>query len=130
KSLVEPSSSSAADGVLEQSMRPGTCDISHKASKQPCHDSVTAEAQNFKEKFQCIQCGKSFSRLSALKKHQHVHSGDLKKHQVVHSGEKPFRCDKCPKSFSRAGDLKQHKVVHSGEKPFRCDKCPKSFSRA
>uniref|UniRef100_A0A8C9RP89 C2H2-type domain-containing protein n=1 Tax=Scleropages formosus TaxID=113540 RepID=A0A8C9RP89_SCLFO len=117
KSLVEPNSSSAAEGALEQSMRPGTSVINHKTSKQPFHDSVIAEAQNCKIKFQCIRYGKSFSQVSTLKKHQ-----------VVHSGKKQYKCCQCEKSFFYQSMLKKHQVVHSCDKPFKCDKCPKSFS--
>ncbi|XP_029102943.1 zinc finger protein 134-like [Scleropages formosus] len=145
KSLVEPNSSSAAEGALEQSMRPGTSVINHKTSKQPFHDSVIAEAQNCKIKFQCIRYGKSFSQVSTLKKHQVVHSREklfgcdkcpksfshaqhLKKHQVVHSGEKPYICHLCGKRFSNRSILKKHHHVHSGEKPYECSHCGKSFS--
>lgn len=42
------------------------------------------------------------------------------------SEEKPFKCDKCPKTFARAEPLRLHKLRHA-EKTHTCDKCPKAY---
>ncbi|KAI8848222.1 hypothetical protein BC829DRAFT_352292, partial [Chytridium lagenaria] len=42
---------------------------------------------------------------------------------------KPFRCEKCPQTFSRSHDLKRHYYIHSQEKPFLCPRCGKGFAR-
>ena len=53
--------------------------------------------------------------------------GDLVK---THTEDKPYRCDKCGKAFSRAWTLVRHEMTHTGEKRYRCDKCGKTFSHA
>uniref|UniRef100_A0A3B5QW11 C2H2-type domain-containing protein n=1 Tax=Xiphophorus maculatus TaxID=8083 RepID=A0A3B5QW11_XIPMA len=39
--------------------------------------------------FSCPSCGKNFSRL-----------GHLERHNKCHTGERPFSCETCGKSFS------------------------------
>ncbi|TPX33980.1 hypothetical protein SmJEL517_g03193 [Synchytrium microbalum] len=42
---------------------------------------------------------------------------------------KPFKCDKCPQTFSRSHDLKRHMYIHTQQKPYTCARCQKGFSR-
>src|SRR5258706_9951659 len=55
-----------------------------------------------KKKHECTVCGKAFERVS-----------NLKQHSIIHSGEKPFKCDTCGKCFNRKGHLNRHKMIHS-----------------
>ncbi|XP_053149248.1 zinc finger protein 850-like [Hemicordylus capensis] len=90
----------------------------------------------------CLECGKKFSRDTALAVHQCVCQGDtsskyrkslngraeLPSHQGGHTGEKPYTCSECGKSFSQKSHLSVHQRIHTGEKPYTCSECGKRFS--
>jgi len=46
----------------------------------------------------------------------------------VRDVEKPFSC-KCGVNFLRKHDLRRHERIHAGQKPFKCPRCGKGFSR-
>ncbi len=102
-------------------------------------------------KLECVVCGKdSFSDQRALRRHYKVHkrkfvcrfcgvkmssAGSLMRHNMLHTGEKPFKCNRCNRKFSRKDALKAHLVAHEKDsvkhtlpRPFVCTKCPASYT--
>ncbi len=101
--------------------------ISHKKTHT---ELSTPKPKKFHE---CLICGKVFKK-----------SSDLKRHTFTHTKDKPFKCEKCPRSFGEKYKLEKHKLVHEkqeGEEGgkmrrmddlipgevFHCTYCPREF---
>ena len=75
--------------------------------------------------FQCEECGTSFSRQRAMRRHI------LEKHQagVSPSVSSARTCGLCGLSFSSVSNLSVHvRTAHKKIKPFACEECDKRFS--
>ena len=66
----------------------------------------------------CEECGTTHEGNAAYSKHM------LEQHQI----KNPFRCEQCPKRFTRLSGVNQHiRAVHLGERNFYCLHCGKGF---
>ncbi|KAJ1183160.1 hypothetical protein NDU88_008329 [Pleurodeles waltl] len=71
-----------------------------------------------KGRYMCTECGKSFTLMP-----------NLIRHERIHTGERPYHCTMCGKSFNQKEVLHRHQKMHTGERPYACDECGKSFKR-
>lgn len=62
-------------------------------------------------------CGKTFSKLF-----------QLRKHEALHSFDRPFKCPRCPAAFARKYDFKRHEKSHDTI-VYRCGGCHRRFTR-
>ncbi|XP_068611016.1 zinc finger protein 431-like [Brachionichthys hirsutus] len=60
--------------------------------------------------FQCNRCEESFKHFKPLLKHC----------QNIHKIREPFKCNHCPKTYSKLHALIAHEWKHNGHLPFQC----------
>ncbi|XP_026105009.1 zinc finger protein 91-like [Carassius auratus] len=127
-----------------------TCEVcGHESASKSAHNvhmgqhedkvaykSISYQLANLqKNNIKCEECGKTFSRLSALHSHQQHHN----------NSKKPFACLECDKRYTNANGLYKHKTFCSGSakgektkqfnptksllgpKVHHCKKCGKGF---
>lgn len=99
-----------------------------------------------KKPFPCPVCGKCFGRISHVRRHQLLHTGDKPyqcevcqerftrienrdRHMAVHTKMRPYSCSMCSKGFTQLNRLKVHMLIHTGDRPIECPTCNKRFKR-
>ncbi|XP_016853399.2 zinc finger protein 777 isoform X2 [Anolis carolinensis] len=94
------------------------------------------------------KCVKTFNLKSAYRQHGKGHGRErpykcsrcpesfsqkkgLITHQRLHSGRggSSLACLYCGKNFSHPSDLVRHQRIHTGERPYRCTDCDKGFTQ-
>ncbi|KAI6182170.1 hypothetical protein M3Y97_00351500 [Aphelenchoides bicaudatus] len=78
---------------------------------------VTSLEESKQDSFICSKCSKTFSTLSALQGHSHIHIN------------RKFQCKQCRQCFSSHNRLQSHLKRHSTEKQVKCQICDKLFQK-
>jgi len=73
------------------------------------------------EPYKCTVCNKGFQKMSKLTAHMKIHRAPEEHYN--------HPCDICGKKFTRPQHVARHKMLHTGERPFKCPKCPRQFTR-
>ncbi|KAG0673634.1 hypothetical protein C6P42_002637 [Pichia californica] len=78
--------------------------LNHAVINQNGSSNTNRNMKGVKRIHSCKECGKHFSRSTALNRHI-----------LVHANYRPFKCDGCGYSFKRSDHLKVHKRVCTGK---------------
>ena len=104
-SIPSPSGTAAKNGVAAQPKTPN--EIQCKVCSKTISGGLPAlqtHAQDAHQRYVCRFCYNTFSLRC-----------NLKRHERLHAGLKPYRCNKCDRSFTRGTDLKYHMARHCAE---------------
>jgi len=67
----------------------------------------------------CEECGKYFSTLT-----------NVRRHQLIHSGTRKYCCELCGRQFTQSNTLKEHLRTHTGVRPFVCSVCGHGYTQS
>merc|ERR1719219_2953963 len=96
----------------------GPIEAGSNSDSRPSWQTAFEESQ---EPYKCNICGKGFQKTSKLTAHMKIHRAPEEHYN--------HPCDICGKKFTRPQHVARHKMLHTGERPFKCPKCPRQFTR-
>ena len=112
-------SDSTSIGTGSESEKDTDIEISDEHEMEPSEEDECEDKQNI---LNCKRCGKTFTRIESLKRHE----------EVIHNDKvKAIKCDVCGASFTRSDNLQEHKKrAHLKEtENFTCKYCERKFDR-
>ncbi|XP_029934385.1 zinc finger protein 852-like isoform X2 [Myripristis murdjan] len=90
------------------------CEVCRKVLRDP---ETLARHKASHTPFQCTLCEENFRLYKPLARH----------YENVHKLSRPFKCNHCPKSFSKLRYFIGHEWKHTGRLPFQCAQCHMRF---
>ncbi|XP_052080548.1 zinc finger protein 665-like [Mytilus californianus] len=125
------------------------CKECGKVCRSPWKLMTHVKSHNYKDQYECPECGVCKSSKKEMKNHFRRHANliarteksykcdicdasfyspsKLKTHMCMHNGIRPYTCGLCNKSFTWSGGLRDHLKIHTGERPHTCKFCSKTF---
>ena len=113
-----PSSASESKPIkFESKVEKNQCDFCEKEFSGK--DSLQNHTCDRDKIVSCQKCGKEFTNIHNLKRHE----------QTVHEGVKSHQCEYCEKSYGQRGNLKIHFLEHHNDflSDHKCNICKKVF---
>lgn len=136
----------SSSSTSSHSGRASNASFDNHVAMLPYHNSVGDPDDAAMKPYPCPVCGKCFKRISHVRRHQLLHTGDKpyqcdvcqerfsrlenrERHMAIHTKVHPYTCSVCAKGFTQLNRLKVHTLTHTGDRPFECQSCDKRFSR-
>lgn len=92
-------------------------ELNHLENHNELNQSQESAIKNVNCLFYCDICEFSSRRLSSVRVHKYLHTG-----------ERPFLCDVCPASYTRRQHLQKHKTLHAKGKDAKVSKSMKIYT--
>ena len=109
--------------------------------------SVHLRSHTSQRPFRYSKCPKTFTTKGNMKEYEATHNTNRPQYECArcvcscvlfpisvhlrsHTGQRPFRCSKCPKTFTTKGNMKEHEATHDTNRPqYECERCGKLFKQ-
>ncbi|XP_063608019.1 zinc finger protein 252-like [Penaeus indicus] len=98
--------------------KPFVCEICDSSFTQRAALQRHKRIHSDQKPWVCDQCGFKFREKE-----------NLRKHIALHKIKSQHMCNVCGAGFKQAKKLETHKMLHNGgDRPYRCNKCPSTFT--